>query len=119
MSTTSLLQTALQNLKVSQQARDPSLTPSTLSVPSSPRRHPRALSQTGSEGTTTPEFSSDEYSDEDAADATDGVRGRKGDAGREMISVGKGTRPGTPVGAKGMVLGQRVGKVKDPVSLLH
>ncbi|KAI9635834.1 uncharacterized protein MKK02DRAFT_24998 [Dioszegia hungarica] len=96
MSTTSLLQTALQNLKVSQQARDPSLTPSTLSVPSSPRRHPRALSQTGSEGTTTPEFSSDE----------------------EMISVGKGTRPGTPVGAKGMVLGQRVGKVKDPLRTL-
>lgn len=119
MSTTSLLQTALQNLHVSQMTRDPSLTPASLSTPSSPRRQPRDLSQ-GSDGSS-PHDSSDESFDEDEGDE-DGIPrqrdagARGGRDGERLVKVGKGTRPGTPVAGKGMVMGQRIGKVKDPVS---
>lgn len=104
MSTSSLLQTALQNLHVSQMARDPSLTPAP-----SPRRHPRALSEAS--GGSSPPDSSD-------GDGDDGSLDGEEVGGEKMISVGKGTRPGTPIAGKGMVLGQRISKVKDPVCFL-
>ncbi|WVQ80274.1 hypothetical protein IAT38_002379 [Cryptococcus sp. DSM 104549] len=101
MTTTSLLQTALQNLHVSQQALQPSHTPQ---PPSSPGSSRYDLESASSQGGSPP--LSDHETDDD-----------------EMISVGKGTRPGTPVGAKGMVLGQRLasglgGKTKDPLRTL-
>lgn len=94
MTTTSLLHTALQNLHVSQQMRDQSCTPQPLSMPTSPRMSDKELSSNNSS----------EAEDED-----------------ELVNVGKGTAPGTPVpGQKGLTLGQRLpsslgAKTKDPV----
>lgn len=101
MSTTSLLQTALQNLHVSQQTRDQSSSP----LPRSPRldRSPQ-LDPAGDSDNSA--ISSDGEDDSD-----------------ELVQVGRGTRPATPlVGQKGLVLGQRVssalgGKSKDPVGV--
>ncbi len=94
--TTSLLQTALQNLHVSQQIHHPSHTPR---PPSSRGGHESASSRGGSSS------SSGGEEDED-----------------ELVRVGQDTRPGTPLpGQKGLVLGQVPsglgGKGKDPVGL--
>jgi len=94
---TSLLQTALQNLKVSQQVHQPSHTPR---PPSSPGDNESSSSKGASSA-------SSEEDDEEG----------------ELVRVGQGTRPGTPLpGQKGLVLGQKVpsglvGKAKDPVGL--
>ncbi|KAK8845514.1 hypothetical protein IAR55_006229 [Kwoniella newhampshirensis] len=110
MSTTSLLQTALQNLHVSQQVHQQSHTPRPPSSLGSSRHydpeHDRESITTSSSTGGSVSGSGDEETDED-----------------EMISVGKGTRPGTPTG-KGMQLGQRLpsalgGKnTKDPLRIL-
>lgn len=103
MTTTSLLQTALQNLHVSQQLREQvgSHTPKAASSrgdPASP-----------ASGQLTPPLSPSSGEEEEDED--------------ELIKVGKGTAPGTPVPGKGMVLGQRLSKLggkvveKDPVSV--
>ncbi|WWD22467.1 hypothetical protein CI109_106960 [Kwoniella shandongensis] len=105
MSTTSLLQTALQNLHVSQQVHQQSHTPRPPSSPGSSRHTDlehdlESVSSRG--GSPNPGLSEDETDDD------------------ELISVGKGTRPGTPTG-KGLQLGQRLpsslgGKnTKDPL----
>jgi hypothetical protein len=95
MSTTSLLQTALQNLHVSQQQREQSHTPR----PPSSRGDPSSLPS--SRGETPPESGGEEDDDE------------------VLVTVGKGTAPGTPVHGRGMVLGQRLSglspKGRDPV----
>jgi hypothetical protein len=94
-SATSLLQTALQNLHVAQQAQTLSQTPR----PPSSRGDYDAQSVTSG--------GSNDYEDED-----DG----------EMVGVGEGTRPGTPlIGQKGLSLsrggsGGGVPRSKDPVS---
>jgi len=98
MSTTSLLQTALQNLHVSQQMRDQSHTP----------RAPSSRGDGGSLGDSPPVSSGEEEDEDDEV----------------MVKVGKDTAPGTPVpGQKGMQLGQRLSmlgnKTKDPVSVVR
>lgn len=91
--TTSLLQTALQNLHVSQQMRDQSHTP-------------RAPSSAGDPSSRGSPVDSGEEDDDDEI----------------MVKVGKGTAPGTPVpGQRGLQLGQRLSNLggtrsKDPVS---
>ena len=99
MSTTSLLQTALQNLHVSQQAREQSVTPGPPSSNGSPPlKDDLSLSDTG-------EGDGGETSDEET-----------------IVKVGRGTAVSTPTtGQKGLQLGQRLpsalgGKTKDPVS---
>jgi len=104
MTTSSLLQTALQNLHVSQQMRE--------QVGSNTPKAPSSASDPGSpaSGLVTPPLSESEDEDDDNV----------------MVKVGKGTAPGTPVpGQKGMVLGQRLSglggartREKDPVGLL-
>jgi hypothetical protein len=84
-------------------ARDPPLTPASLSVPATPPRHNKPLSLDS--GGSSPPDSSDGSLDGDD----------DGSSGAKLISVGKGTRPGTPVAGRGQVLGQRLPKVKDPV----
>ncbi|KIR30133.1 hypothetical protein I307_00210 [Cryptococcus deuterogattii 99/473] len=91
MATSSLLQTALQNLHVSQQIHQQSHTPH---PPSSPGSTSSRLSSAGG----TPPVSDWETDDD------------------EIITVGKGTRPATPVGGRGgaklsSVLGE---KSRDP-----
>lgn len=95
MATSSLLQTALQNLHVSQQIHQQSHTPH---PPSSPGSTSSRLSSPGG----TPPMS-DWEADED-----------------ELIAVGRGTRPATPVGGRGgtKLPGILGGKSKDPVSSL-
>lgn len=93
---TSLLQTALQNLHVSQQVHQPSHTPR---PPSSRGGNDSSSSRGGS----SPSSGGEEDDD-------------------ELVRVGQDTRPATPLpGQKGLVLGQKVpsglgGKGKDPVS---
>ncbi|OXC71155.1 hypothetical protein AYX13_00021 [Cryptococcus neoformans] len=95
MATSSLLQTALQNLHVSQQIHQQSHTPH---PPSSPGSTSSRLSSTGG----TPPMS-DWEADED-----------------ELIAVGKGTRPVTPVGGRGSAKPPSIlgGKSKDPLRTL-
>lgn len=88
MATSSLLQTALQNLHVSQQIHQQSHTPH---PPSSPGSTSSRLSSAGG----TPPVSDWETDDD------------------EIITVGKGTRPATPVFKLSSVLGE---KSRDPVS---
>jgi hypothetical protein len=86
--TTSLLHTALQNLHVAQQVAHPSHTPRPASSVDSGRS-----SRAGSR------MASDDEDD-------------------ELVTVGKGTAPGTPIPGKGQVLGQRIKNASnDPVSV--
>jgi len=92
--TTSLLHTALQNLHVAQQVAHPSHTPR---PPSSVGSSKFRLSGASSNG---------EEEEEDD---------------NEIVKVGLGTAPGTPIPGRGMVLGQRIKNLnsKDPVSGNH
>ncbi|EJT47746.1 hypothetical protein A1Q2_04152 [Trichosporon asahii var. asahii CBS 8904] len=88
--TTSLLHTALQNLHVAQQVAHPSHTPRPASSVDSGRS-----SRAGSR------MASDDEDD-------------------ELVTVGKGTAPGTPIPGKGQVLGQRIKNASnDPNRALH
>jgi len=91
--TTSLLHTALQNLHVAQQVAHPSHTPR---PPSSVGSSKFRLSGASSNG--------EEEEDDN-----------------EIVKVGLGTAPGTPIPGRGMVLGQRIKNLnsKDPVSGNH
>ena len=91
---TSLLQTALQNLHVSQQLQRPSRPAST---------------HAGNDSSSSRDVSSASSGGEEDED--------------ELVIVGQDTRSATPMlGQKGLVLGQRLpashgGKAKDPVSV--
>ena len=91
---TSLLQTALQNLHVSQQVRRPSRPEST---------------HAGNDSSSSRDVSSASSGGEEDED--------------ELVIVGQNTRSATPMlGQKGLVLGQRLpgshgGKAKDPVGI--
>jgi hypothetical protein len=93
-SATSLLQTALQNLHVAQQAQNQSHTP----------RAPSSRGDTR-EGSTRGGSSASSDEDDD-----------------ELVKVGEGTRPGTPLpGQRGLTLGRGgsgsgLPRSKDPVS---
>ncbi|TYJ54911.1 hypothetical protein B9479_004419 [Cryptococcus floricola] len=95
MANSSLLQTALQNLHVSQQIHQQSHTPN-------PPSSPGSTSSRLSSGANTPPFS-DYDTDED-----------------ELVAVGKGTRPVTPTGGKfgGRLPSLLGGKSRDPLRVL-
>lgn len=107
VTSTSLLQTALQNLHVSQQANNQSHTPRDDGSQSRDERDPTPGSPQ--------KWSMRSISSEDG-ESDDGD-------GDDLVKVGQGTRPATPLpGQKGLVLGQRVSSAlsgknpKDPVS---
>ena len=113
MSTTGLLQQALQNLHVSQQARDGmSLTPRSISQPGTPRKKAAGGGTSMGRSPSAPGTPRSE--------ASNGAsRGESGEdsSGDEIVEVGNDTRPGTPLPGKGLTLGMRAKKDrgKDPV----